>query len=1016
MLTTSAFVVRRFLPALFLSLLLSESVKSENIEPVLQDISPGWQSVTGQKFTYINRGEFIDIYDNKSRVLFRSIQVSMDEGAGKGSAYRFAVSADEKYVQATIWVKFIGDMLSTYEVASGKRVEMDRISGQESGGSAEDFNKDPILLPVGVDPQSVSRFLTAPEQFFDRSSFLTNEKSGDQAYRLVEISLLRCDRRIARNLNAEAMTTSPSFSLDLHSREANPIRSFPLTQILPLIQQGTVRAAGGIDDSNADLMEILCTVDSSGAPRTVVSSPYEISQVFVKDLVATKSGSMSALAWDVYPGKPSLLNGIEVYSLADGSLYFRDESLWADCLSFSKEENILYVVGRFGHDVGPLSDIKERSLAKIRMTQNGSELLWHRPVATMVDLSLAPDESWIYTVADDGRLHLFDASSGNDLVQVAGYEENGLLISNSDHFFMASGGASEAVALRRGGRAYPLEQFDLHFNRPQLLLQQLEASTKEIEAAELAYSDRLLLHGISETSFNGFESLPEVSATAGTQEGSQLQITIDAKSADSDLVSLSAWVNNVPVFGKAGGKLSNRRVTGQVKIPVLSGRNKIQLSVMDAQGRESIKETLSYQSSASPPPVVARILTIGVSDYPGSDFDLDYAAKDARDLLTALSSKMGAQIEVKTKLLVDTAATKAGIQAAKSFFAEGNPDDLAIVFLAGHGVLNPGDNRYYFCPADTDFNDFALNGVSYEDIENLVDQIPAMRRVILIDSCHSGELTETELRSLEKSVAETTAGAGGQVRALRVIGSRSTGGGGPSRQTMRNSQFGFQDFRRQVGAQVLSSAGPLELALEGNGYENGVFTFYLLSALNEKDTDRNQDGALTVSELFTRAADQVIEVTEGLQHPRFRHENRAFDFALVGNAAPSPKAASPTSLLPGLTFDLSNIPTLESLAGRGMADMTGRKYPELSLKVISAEEAGALSLSQIRYAINELYGVYGYPFENSSASEIRKHFSQFPWFKPVAGLKMEEIDTRMTATEKRNIEILAEARKTKQEN
>jgi len=160
-------------------------------------------------------------------------------------------------------------------------------------------------------------------------------------------------------------------------------------------------------------------------------------------------------------------------------------------------------------------------------------------------------------------------------------------------------------------------------------------------------------------------------------------------------------------------------------------------------------------------------------------------------------------MEVKTKLLVDAEATKAGIASAKSFFTEGNPDDLAIVFLAGHGVLNSGDNRYYYCPADIDFEDFAKNGVSYEDIENLLDEIPAMRRVILIDSCHSGELTETELRTLQESATAAAESEGGQVRSLRVIGSRSPGDTVSTRE-MRDSHFAFQDFRRQVGAQVFS--------------------------------------------------------------------------------------------------------------------------------------------------------------------------------------------------------------------
>ena len=184
-------------------------------EPVLQDISPGWQSLKGERFTYINRGEFIDIYDNKSRVLYRSIRVSMDEGAGKGSAYRFAVSADEKYVQATIWVKYIGDYLATYEVATGNPVEMAQITARESGGSADDFNNEPLFLPPGIAPRSISRFATAPERFVDRTSFIASERAGARDLRQVHVSLLRCDRQDARPDESDSLRSAPSSLSDL---------------------------------------------------------------------------------------------------------------------------------------------------------------------------------------------------------------------------------------------------------------------------------------------------------------------------------------------------------------------------------------------------------------------------------------------------------------------------------------------------------------------------------------------------------------------------------------------------------------------------------------------------------------------------------------------------------------------------------------------------------------------------------------------------------------------------------
>ncbi|HRQ89920.1 MAG TPA: YARHG domain-containing protein, partial [Bacteroidia bacterium] len=253
-----------------------------------------------------------------------------------------------------------------------------------------------------------------------------------------------------------------------------------------------------------------------------------------------------------------------------------------------------------------------------------------------------------------------------------------------------------------------------------------------------------------------------------------------------------------------------------------------------------------------------------------------------------------------------------------------------------------------------------------------------------------------ELKRLESSVSGTAAQNGTEVRALRVV---NTGAASQRAAGGAKVGYGFRDLRRQVGAQVLSAAGPLEFALEGAGMENGIFTFFLLSGIREKTADRNGDGAITVTELFSFVSGKVIELSEGVQQPRFRHANRAFDFALTETgAAPPALAANP----PAPTATMARAPRLE-----------GRRYPEVSERLLTQSEVGAMSFGQLRYAINELYAIHGFAFAAPSAAEIRKHFSQFSWFRPDPAMTMELIDQRMSETERRNIEILATERNAK---
>ena len=129
------------------------------------------------------------------------------------------------------------------------------------------------------------------------------------------------------------------------------------------------------------------------------------------------------------------------------------------------------------------------------------------------------------------------------------------------------------------------------------------------------------------------------------------------------------------------------------------------------------------------------MLTVGVSGYANPGLTLEFAAKDARDLAEELRVQATSFAEVRTRVLPD--ATREQILAAPAFLAETRPEDHVVILLAGHGMLLGTD--FAFLPSDADPGDLAGTAVRYEDIEALVDRLPARRRLVLLDTCHSGE-------------------------------------------------------------------------------------------------------------------------------------------------------------------------------------------------------------------------------------------------------------------------------------
>jgi len=176
----------------------------------------------------------------------------------------------------------------------------------------------------------------------------------------------------------------------------------------------------------------------------------------------------------------------------------------------------------------------------------------------------------------------------------------------------------------------------------------------------------------------------------------------------------------------------------------------------------------------------------------------------------------------------------------------------------------------------------------YEEFEFLLDGIPALKKVLLLDTCFSGEIDN----DAPVLVQETPSNVGktGQVvmRAFKPIRGISLvpdiGSEGNverlSPDVIRFQQDWFADLRRGTGAAVISSSSGNEYSLEGPQWGNGVFTHALLQGLKNQQADANDDQRITVSELQTFVIDQVQKLTQGGQNPTVRRQNLEYDFAV----------------------------------------------------------------------------------------------------------------------------------------
>jgi hypothetical protein len=84
-------------------------------------------------------------------------------------------------------------------------------------------------------------------------------------------------------------------------------------------------------------------------------------------------------------------------------------------------------------------------------------------------------------------------------------------------------------------------------------------------------------------------------------------------------------------------------------------------------------------------------------------------------------------------------------------------------------------------------------------------------------------------------------------------------------------QQAFVDVGRSTGATMISAAAGTQFALERGALKNGVFIYSILELMKK-------NSRITISEMKNYVNQRVTELTNGLQVPTSRSENKVMDW------------------------------------------------------------------------------------------------------------------------------------------
>ncbi len=238
------------------------------------------------------------------------------------------------------------------------------------------------------------------------------------------------------------------------------------------------------------------------------------------------------------------------------------------------------------------------------------------------------------------------------------------------------------------------------------------------------------------------------------------------------------------------------------------------------------------------------LLSIGISNYKKDNLELRYAAQDARDVAGILEKQEGRIYrDVESRVLAN-AGWGSILDGLEWLEKEVTSNDVAAVFLAGHGY-NDRDGDYYFLPANAEPDKLRRTCIPYSMIKDVVSGLPG-KTLCFVDTCYSGNVFGNRRRS-------------GMNNINRIVNDLSSA---------------------ENGVVVFASSTGEQFSVEDKAWKNGAFTEALVEGLSGR-ADYTGKNTITINELDLYLAERVKELTEGKQTPTTAKPETVPDFPIA---------------------------------------------------------------------------------------------------------------------------------------
>jgi WD40 repeat protein len=498
---------------------------------------------------------------------------------------------------------------------------------------------------------------------------------------------------------------------------------------------------------------------------------------------------------------------------------------------------------------------------------NGQEL-WNSPAPSVAwGVNLAKDGEVIAAAYYDGTVRWHRWSDGQELLALFVDKISRRWVAwTPSGYYMASPGGEDLIGwhVNRGWEQpadfFRASRFRDRFNRPDIVQSVLDT----LDEATAVREANLKAHRREEAKPIEATLPPVIKITAPSNDGTfsdqKVNLTYTLRSPSGLPVDkVIVLIDGSPTGAQARG-LDATAATSELQQTITIGlpQRDVEVGLVAKSGAvvsEVAHVKLTYRGTSQvatqedlTKPMLYALL-VGVANYQDPKLHLEYSAKDAEELAAAFKTQAGGLYrDVKVKVLTDKDATVTGVKDGLLWLQkETTSRDLAIVFLAGHG-LTDAKNEFWYLPYEADPTRLLSTAVSRTDVMGVLRDLPG-KKILFIDACHAGAMLASNTHTRGASVDLNSA---------------------------------INDFATaDSGLVVYGAATGRELSVESDQWHHGAFTKALIEAIGEGKADIAHKGRITTSLLDAYLAERVKTLTDGEQHPVMSRPDAVPDFPLA---------------------------------------------------------------------------------------------------------------------------------------